>query len=166
MAIIDTSSSFPISLLAKVIKARIIQANRGPGSRHFKTEKVAPAKYGQIDDNDVQEEVQEHLEKVTISRVFDIEGLWEVLGEVTRNSRPRPDHQDGGEVDARDDEESPTMKEIADSQDESLSPVRDSKAVPEQPGEQGDEGIEILVVDSMTDIINGSLANKERTEGI
>ena len=166
MAIIDTTSSFPISLLAKVIKSRIIQANRGPGSRNFNTEKVAPTRYGQIDNKDAEEEAQKHLEKVTISRVFDIEGLWEVLGEVTRNSRPLPKHQRGEEVDARDHEELPITKEIVDSEDESLSPDGDSKAIPEQPDEQIDEGIEILVVDSMTDIINGSLANKERTEGI
>ena len=41
---------------------------------------------GAARESSVDEEVQRCLEWVAISRVFDVEGLWEVLGDVGRDS--------------------------------------------------------------------------------
>jgi len=73
----------------------------------------------------VDEEVRRCLEMVAISRVFDVEGLWEVLGEVGRGS-------DGSTVD----------------DDESLR----------------EEGVEMIIIDNMTHLINELFARKERSE--
>jgi hypothetical protein len=178
-AVIDTTGSFPISLLAKVIRSRVSRAKRGIAWEGLEARKARLANQDQINDRDVEEDVRKHLEKVTISRVFDAEGLWEVLGEVTRNSRTQLGHEKRGEVVATQtaqqttvsraalnaDEEPSIMREIVDSEDGSYI-LDEAETAVEQLEEHGDEGIEIIVVDSMTDIINGLLANKERTEGL
>ena len=74
----------------------------------------------------VDEEVQRYLEVVAMSRVFDVEGLWEVLGEVGRDS---------------------------DWDEERLSE------------EQPEDGMEIIIIDNMTNLINELFARKERSEG-
>lgn len=178
-AVIDTTGSFPISLLAKVIRSRVSRAKRGIAWEGLEARKARLANQDQINDRDVEEDVRKHLEKVTISRVFDAEGLWEVLGEVTRNSRTQLDYEERDEVISTQttqqsivsraaldvDEELLITKEIVDSEDGSYV-LDDAAETVEKPEEQEDEGIEIIVVDSMTDIINGLLANKERTEGL
>lgn len=72
----------------------------------------------------MDEEVRGYLEMVAISRVFDVEGLWEVLGEVGRDSA-------GMEEDRSD-----------------------------------EEGMEIIIIDNMTHLINELFARKERGEGV
>jgi hypothetical protein len=42
------------------------------------------------------EDLQKCLEMVAINRVFDIEGLWEVLGEIGRESHSQSENDDGG----------------------------------------------------------------------
>lgn len=108
---------------------------------------------------------------VAISRVFDIEGLWEVLGEVRRN--PRSSHDPIDVVNANSpegravggDAKSTVIREIADSQEEGLTPDENDAPSPEPPDGQ-EEVIEIIVVDSMADIINELFARKEKSEGI
>lgn len=160
VAIIDTTGSFPVSLLAKIIKTRILQARSdiSPRSRWGANE---TANYKHVD-----AEVQRQLGKVNISRVFDIEGLWDVLGEVTRNPQIMLGQREDTtastfKTNIRGSEATSRSNEIiVDSQDEDLSPSEVSS-----PEKHGDEGIEILVIDSMTDIINGSLVDKEKSEG-
>jgi hypothetical protein len=178
-AIIDTTGSFPISLLSRVIRSRIIQAKRDTSLTGVKPENSTSAKFVQHDDRDLEREVQRHLEMVTISRVFDVEGLREILSEVSRDSNSQLVHQDRGEGDAstvvkspnvpfvsapEGDEQSTIMKEIVDSDDERHTPDEDYQTAAHQLKEQ-DEGIEMLVVDSMTDIINELFARKEKNEG-
>lgn len=75
---------------------------------------------------EIDNDVQRCLEIVDISRVFDVEGLWEVLGEVGRDS------------------------ETGDKDDE----------------EKGyEEGVEMIVIDNMTHLVNELFARKERSEG-
>jgi hypothetical protein len=72
-SVIDTTGSFSVSLLAKIIRHRTApqlgQASHG-------VEKVGIAQA-------LDERVQEILGRVAISRVFDIEGIWEVLSEIS-----------------------------------------------------------------------------------
>ena len=75
----------------------------------------------------VDEEVQRCLEMIAMSRVFDVEGLWEVLGEVARDSHWN--------------EELPSKEQ------------------------HEEDGIEIIIIDNMTNLINELFARKERTEG-
>lgn len=179
-AVIDTTGSFPISLLAEVIRSRVSRAKRGTVWEGPDAREARLADHDQINDRDVEEKVRQHLEKVSISRVFDAEGLWEVLGEITRNFRTQLDHKEQGDTIATHaalhttvsratsdvDEESSITREVMDSEDGSYILDNESKIAIESPEEQADEGIEIVVVDSMTDIINGLLANKETTEGL
>jgi hypothetical protein len=82
---------------------------------------------GDVHESSVDEEVQRCLEMVAISRVFDVEGLWEVLGEV------------GGDSEGA----------------EGLA-----------PDDHNEEGMEIIIIDNMTHLINELFARKERSEGI
>lgn len=82
---------------------------------------------GDVHESSVDEEVQRCLEMVAISRVFDVEGLWEVLGEVGRDS-----------------EEAQGLA----------------------PDDHNEEGMEIIIIDNMTHLINELFSRKERSEGI
>ena len=85
-----------------------------------------------VDEQGVNEEVLRCLEMVAISRVFDIEGLWEVLKEVGQDS----------ETDSTDDEG-----------------VRE-----ESTGNEN--GVEMIIIDNLTHLINELFARKERSEGM
>lgn len=179
VAIIDTTGSFPISLLARVIRSRILQAAADPTLKSATTANSTPTNYGQIDKENLLNEVQKYLEQVTISRVFDVEGLWEVLSEVTLESPSSLPQRDGKTIAAdlmqrstssfpitlRASEEPSTVEEIIDSEDENPTPDDNYGATAEQPAYQGHEGIQILVVDNMGDLINELLARKEKTDG-
>ena len=137
------------------------------------------SKYGQVNERNLGNEGQKYLEQVTISRVFDVEGLWEVLSEVTQESQLKLPHGDGKMVGAdlveksniafpntlRGNKVPLIVKEVIDSEDENLTPDEDYGIAAEQPAGQGDEGIQILIVDNMTDIISELFARKEKTEG-
>lgn len=92
--------------------------------------------------------VKRALEMVAISRVFDIEGLQEVLSEISSQSpHQSPDR----------------TAEIVDSEDEDagLSPIRSPKKKPD--GEE--EGIQMLIVDNTTTLITGLMNRIEKSEG-
>lgn len=179
MAIIDTTGSFPISLLARIIRSRILQAADDPTLKSATTVNSTSTNYGQINKENLVNEVQKYLEQVTISRVFDIEGLWEVLSEVTLESPASLPQRDGKTIAAdlmqrstssfpitlRASEEPSTVEEIIDSEDENPTPDDNYGATAKQPADQGHEGIQILVVDNMGDLINELLARKEKTDG-
>ena len=127
-----------------------------------------------VNEDHLGREVQKYLEQVTISRVFDLEGLREVLSEVTLDFQPQLGHEDG-KAPTTDllvrsatppphslhmNEGPAIVPEVMDSEDEDTTP--DDKAV--HQGEE--EGIQILIVDSMTDIINELFARKEKAQGI
>lgn len=73
----------------------------------------------------VDDDVHRCLEMVAISRVFDVEGLWEVLGEVGRDCV-------GDEGTSED---------------------------------KYEEGMEVIIIDNMTQLINELFARKEKGEG-
>jgi hypothetical protein len=99
---------------------------------------------------------------VAISRVFDIEGLWEVLGEVGRSGTSKDEDilENGSEADPRMNRQSlQKPPEIIDSEEE-LTP--ESASPP--PDQKEDSGIELIVIDNMTHIISELLARKEKSE--
>jgi hypothetical protein len=138
------------------------------------------------EEEDVEKEVQRCLEMVALSRVFDIEGLWEVLGEVGRNTpvHEEPNPSFSGEAEQQDatasqdgETQAPEKPaEIIDSdQEEVLSPVKEAplKLTPAPPpksltpsGEDEDEGTEIIIIDNMTHIINELFSRKEKSDGM
>ena len=153
----------------------------------MKSEKDGTARNGE--EEDVEKEVQRCLEMVGLSRVFDIEGLWEVLREVGHNTvvceAPNPsfsgeaEQQDATASQGGETQSLQKSAEIIDSdQEEELSPVKTplpnpTLAPPLKPHtpsaqvEQGqDEGTEIVIIDNMTHIINELFSRKEKNDGI
>ncbi|RDL41077.1 uncharacterized protein BP5553_01056 [Venustampulla echinocandica] len=143
-AIIDTTGSFPLPLLAKVLKSRILEDRSVDG--------VNDDRRG---GNALEEAVQLCLEMVTISRVFDVEGLLEVLDEIERGNQPN------GVYEATSQEQPGRSLEISDSQDESLSPAATSprRTTPST----GEGSIEVIIVDNMTQIINELFPRREKS---
>jgi hypothetical protein len=164
--IVDTTGSFPVSLLAKVLRARIISSRAAST-----TAAVQTANYdisGQslaVTDEEVEKGVQRCLEMVAISRVFDIEGLWEVLGEVGRDGTSHDDSDTPVSThDPKTTERSPQRPtEIADSEAE-LTPEAATPLPPSQNKTEQDLGIEIIIIDNITHLITSLLARKEESE--
>ncbi|KAG4436519.1 hypothetical protein IFR05_007993 [Cadophora sp. M221] len=120
---------------------------------------------------------------VAISRVFDFEGLWEVIGEVDHISPASSEHELRGESekekgvfgdsdeiemvveqDICDDEPEP---EILDSEEDLTPPASTPPAISKDQEEEAseDEGMEIIIVDNMTHIINELFSRKEKSDG-
>lgn len=141
-------------MLARVLKSRIRSslaetALKNTTSGNFP---VAGAGSDGIVENDeeVEKMVTRALEMVAISRVFDIEGLQEVIAEIsTSSSESRTPER---------------TAEIVDSEDEDagLSPV----GFPAKTREGEEDGIQMVVVDNMTTLITDLMNRKEKTEGI
>lgn len=77
-SIIDSTGSFPLALLARVVRWQIARENQ-------RKQRSGTEGSNQLRDNreeSLDSKVISILERVSITRVFDIEGLWEVLGEV------------------------------------------------------------------------------------
>jgi hypothetical protein len=104
---------------------------------------------------------------VAISRVFDIEGLWEVLGEVRRNGILQDDSgilENETAIDPGANNQRPLKPpEILDS-DEELTPEDDIPLPPAaQPSNHIDTGVEIIIIDNLTHIITELLSRKEKS---
>ncbi|KAK0112968.1 hypothetical protein ONS95_014682 [Cadophora gregata] len=190
VTIIDTTGSFPLALLASVLRARFLEAyslatqnavNTGNYAvREPKTsENGTRMDMSEKESANIDEQVQKCLEMVAISRVFDIEGLWEVIGEVDRVvslSSPEVDGQNQNakaaldvthEVDAAVEQEiRDDAPEILDSEEDSTPPcdIPPSVSKEKDQHDREDEGMEVIVVDNMTHIINELFARKEKSE--
>ncbi|CZT03314.1 uncharacterized protein RAG0_10110 [Rhynchosporium agropyri] len=183
--IIDTSGSFPLPLLASVLKSRLLEIQSQKAQNAVKTGNHAvkvsePSKDARgAGSGGVDDEVQKCLEMVAVSRVFDVEGLWEVIGEVDhadsvsmdRDSRGEDDNnremKGGGagegaalrEQDVGDDE-----VEILDSEEDLTSPTLPVLLKDQELQLSENEGTEIIIVDNMTHIINELFARKEKSD--
>ncbi|PBP22400.1 hypothetical protein BUE80_DR006775 [Diplocarpon rosae] len=166
--VIDTTGSFPLALLLSVLKSRIL-ANHSQCTHSAVENGIHWVNRPGQDETgiSVDEEAQRCLEMVALCRVFDVEGLWEVLGEIGQ------DPSSGGDpktVAARPPGVKEDEPEILDSQEEDLSsevaiPVSPSLANPSlAPIEETDAGPEIIIIDNMTHIISELLARKEKRE--
>jgi hypothetical protein len=111
---------------------------------------------GKVSPEALQTDLRGCLERVSISRVFDLEGLWEVLGELNCPSSPCPNEskattsqeevrpQNAEQRTAKVDYEKKkfTKTEIADSEDEDdISPITTPPTVPESKPEPQPEPI-------------------------
>lgn len=154
--IIDTTGSFPLALLAKVLKARLAAANAKTARAGNQTGNFEEVEIDIKNTDDVDADVQKCLEMVAISRVFDIEGLWEVLGEVGRDSRD----VENDTVETDQDHMKPW--EILDSEDD----LTDDEDMAPAAAKATDEiGTEIIIVDNLTHIINELFTRKEKGDG-
>lgn len=191
VTIIDTTGSFPIALLAQVLTSRLKRERERIHQRMLAAQayRESPRWGGEDDSAEVEigvaEEVGRLMEMVGISRVFDVEGLWEVLGEVTDvgskgvKGSSAIGENTGGEISKL--EKVGEIFEIGDSQDENDEEVGDENWKQQPPsrhpqGQSGylisneqrreeDSGMEMIIVDSMAHIINELFARKEKNEG-
>ena len=116
--------------------------------------------------------VQRCLEMIAISRVFDIEGLREVLGEIGsecyRVAVSNKDKPEGDGGDRANHSSTEISTEIVDSE-EDITPEYQPEAFPPPIhlplDDDEDDGTEIIIVDNMTHIINELFARKEKTDG-
>lgn len=77
-SIIDTTGSFSLSFLARIIRQRTA-SHLGQNNQAGEWLEKRP---------ELDQKVEEILGRVAISRVFDIEGVWEVLSEISADCQP------------------------------------------------------------------------------
>ncbi|KAE9380369.1 hypothetical protein N431DRAFT_395155 [Stipitochalara longipes BDJ] len=161
--IIDTTGSFPVSLLAEVLKARVLSSRAATAIAAVKTANYTISGQEQeVGDEEVEKDVQRCLEMVAISRVFDIEGLWEALGEVARDDTFQDESYLFPSTRETDGQSPQKPTEILDSEEE-LTPDEASPIPPPSPNFTS--GTEIIIIDNLTHIITELLARKEKSEG-
>ncbi|KAF4629267.1 hypothetical protein G7Y89_g8881 [Cudoniella acicularis] len=169
--IIDTTGSFPLSLLARILKSRILLSRSATSRQNVETANYRPVHDENSDAPNV-EEVQRCLEMVAVSRVFDIEGLWEVLGEIGRAHVPVPvpaEHEGSSppwesntpELKSK----SPQILDSDEDEEEVLeTEMKQPVDIEKSENHDCEEGIEIVIVDNMTHIINELFGRKEKND--
>lgn len=203
---IDTTGSFPVSVLAKILRSRVLASKETEGRTDFKNDDfLSNQNRGSSNiGGETLEEVQKYLRMVSISRVFDFEGASEVLREVEGESTARSlrSEQETNKEQAlntsadimhnKKPKESPQQEveptpEILDSEEEASIDSGSPGIGPETTGLKGhmereqnhfntnftdqnsdsdDDGIEMIVFDNMTNILNELFARKEKSEGL
>ncbi|THV44814.1 hypothetical protein BGAL_0574g00060, partial [Botrytis galanthina] len=179
VVVIDTTGSFNLPLLVRILRSRLSKRRCEMRSRNDITINLND---GQITDEsteiDIQKEVTALLELVAISRVFDIEGLWEVLSEL---GQPKDLSRNNG-----DDQEIPTIipsrtsepvegeaeplhkipEEICDSEEEDIELTPPPPAPPVKPPtpipSSTETSSEILIIDSMHHLISHLFTHSEK----
>lgn len=81
--VVDSTGSFPVMALHRTLKERIVKQNERERMRRGGDDKAGY----DGDVGDVGAAVEDCLQRVGISRVFNVEGLWEVLREVTEGGQ-------------------------------------------------------------------------------
>ncbi|SZF00101.1 unnamed protein product [Blumeria hordei] len=155
--IIDSTGLFPIPLLASILRTRIITARE---SSPFHNPGISEAS---VEDR-VSSRILTCLGMVSICRVFDVEGMWEVFAEV-------------GFVDSAQEtsacHETPGISgnqqnvdcEKAGLKGSSLPLTPREHDLPSNESKEGLEGIEILIIDNMKTLISELMTRKEKSEG-
>ncbi|TGO34482.1 hypothetical protein BHYA_0195g00130 [Botrytis hyacinthi] len=179
VVVIDTTGSFNLPLLVKILRSRLLKRRYETRSRNDITMNHND---GQNTDEsteiDIQKEVNALLELVAISRVFDIEGLWEVLSELGRpNDRPR---NNGGDqemsttipsrsskpVEAEAEPSHKIPDEICDSEEEDIELTPPPPPPPVKPPAPTpsltETSPEILIIDSMHHLISHLFTHSEK----
>ncbi|KAI9644369.1 hypothetical protein NHQ30_007726 [Ciborinia camelliae] len=177
VVVIDTTGSFSLPLLVKVLRSRILKMRheiRSRNNTHGNFEN-GPNPH-ETTELEIQSEVNAMLELIAISRVFDIEGLWEVLGEIGRaGGQPNNDEGDqeiSNNIPPRKDKSiekqaAPLHKipdEIGDSEEEEdidiLTPPPVETAPPNKSREETSP--EILIIDNMHYLISHLFTHSEK----
>ncbi|KAG9228227.1 hypothetical protein BJ875DRAFT_389838 [Amylocarpus encephaloides] len=176
--IIDTTGSFPLALFANVVRSRLLSSivpshQTGPETANYTVVAENDNSRTAWQEGDIEELVGQALEIVAVSRVFDIEGLWEVLGEMNRppaqTSPPAAQQQDKRETvrTSRPDWELPIEREIDDSQAETtpaLSPPMEKQANEPELTTSHEEGIQILLIHTLTPLLTSTLSTRPKPE--
>jgi hypothetical protein len=173
-----------LPLLATVLKSRLLAASdlstrAANQTANFKI--TSKESGGASTALRIEKDIHRCLEMVAISRVFDIEGVWEVLGEIRRSGASelvdvlRASSEGDFEKEgftagkASIDHSSKKAQEILDSDEELSSMDEDVAGAPELADGEAtavdDAGTEIIIVDNMTHIINELFARKEKSDG-
>ncbi|KAF7908184.1 uncharacterized protein EAF01_003939 [Botrytis porri] len=176
VVIIDTTGSFNLPLLVKILRSRLLKRRSEMRSRNDITMNLNDGRNtDESTEIDIQKEVNALLELVAISRVFDVEGLWEVLSELGRpNDQPG---NNGGDqkipniIPSRtskpvERETEPLHKipdEICDSDEEDIEltpppPVKPTTSIPSSTPTTP----EILIIDSMHYLISHLFTHSEK----
>ncbi|KAF7915220.1 uncharacterized protein EAE98_011305 [Botrytis deweyae] len=183
VVVIDATGSFNLPLLVKILRSRLLKRRREMRSRDDSTMNINSGHNAdESTEIDIQKEVNALLELVAISRVFDIEGLWEVLSEL---GQPHDLSRNNG-----DDQEIPTIipprtskpvegkaeplhkipDEICDSEEEDIEltpppppPSPPPPVKPTTPTPSSTETTpEILIIDSMHHLISHLFTHSEK----
>lgn len=181
-SIIDTTGSFPLPLLASILKARVKLERESKLRKRADTGNYESPKTPHTEEDSKQ--IQKCLEMVAISRVFDLEGLWEVLGEVSHHSMieiSKDTTKTGAVGDGAGLHEFSQHMQQVDSQRGDLTscegdfdasvigPQAETNPAPRDDSlsnqEDVDSGTEIIIIDNMTHIINELFVRKEKNEG-
>jgi len=166
--ITSTASSFPLPLLSKILNFRLLASDAETAVRENDTGNYVSrtGSGGNGGDMNVEKEVEERvkmaMEMISLTRVFDIEGLDEILTDLESHTPASPAPP-----------QSPP-REIIDSQasDISLSPgpitrstIPDPDMEKDDKHKDEDEGIEILIINSLTPLLASHLSHHEKSEG-
>ncbi|KAJ8066784.1 hypothetical protein OCU04_004172 [Sclerotinia nivalis] len=179
VVVIDTTGSFNLPLLVKVLRSRLHKMKnemRSMDDTNMNCENSHNS--GADTEIEIQKEVNAMLELVAISRVFDIEGLWEVLSEIGRTD----DHRSNDEDDQDISKNSPSRKgkfvekqaehplyklpdEIGDSEEEDIemSPPPVKPSTSNTSTSEAETSPEILVIDNMHYLISHLFTHSEKS---
>ncbi|KAK6592698.1 hypothetical protein H4I96_03697 [Botrytis cinerea] len=175
VVVIDTTGSFDLPLLVKILRSRLLERRYEMRSRDDITKNLNDGHNpNESTEIDIRKVVNALLELVAISRVFDIEGLREVLSELGRpNDQPI---NNGGDQEIPKITPSHTSKpvegeveplhkipdEICDSEDEDIEltppPVKPTALNPSSIETRP----EILIIDSMHYLISHLFTHSEK----
>lgn len=129
-AIIDTTGTFPISLLARILKSRLLSTKPAP--------------------KDLDTTIQILLSYVSISRIFNIAGLWEVISEVSAPStspHPAP----------------PEEEEIPSSDASDFSLLQRATSPGQASASDGETEVQIIIIDTLTPLLSSLFATSEKS---
>ncbi|TEY73036.1 hypothetical protein BOTCAL_0084g00150 [Botryotinia calthae] len=175
VVVVDTTGSFNLPLLVKILRSRLLKRRYEMRSRDDITKNLNDGhNTNESTEIGIQKEVNALLELVAISRVFDIEGLWEILSELGRpNDQPI---NNGGDQEIPTITASHTRKpvegeaepfhkipdEICDSEDEDIE-LTPPPVKPTAPNPSSIEtSPEILIIDSMHYLISHLFTHSEK----
>ncbi|ESZ91607.1 hypothetical protein SBOR_8006 [Sclerotinia borealis F-4128] len=176
VVVIDATGSFSLPLLAKGLRSRLLQVRHKTRSKDNTSGNLEnDLNLDRITELEIQTDMNAMLELVAISRVFDIEGLWEVLGEIGRtdgrsnegdNQETSNNHpsREGKFVEKQAELLHKIPDEIGDSEEEDInmstpSPV---KLVASKTSEV-ETSPEILIIDNMHYLISHLFTHSEKS---
>ncbi|KAF7853233.1 hypothetical protein EAF04_010735 [Stromatinia cepivora] len=176
VVVIDTTGSFSLPLLVKVLTSRLLKMrnemrNMDDTNMNFENGQNPEAET----EIEIQKEVNAMLELVAISRVFDIEGLWEVLSEIGRTDGQRSNDKDDQDISKN----SPSRKgksiekqaeslhklpdEIGDSEEEEDIEMTPPHVKPTCNTSEAETSPKILVIDNMHYLISHLFTHSEKS---
>ncbi|KAB8294752.1 hypothetical protein EYC80_006714 [Monilinia laxa] len=172
--VIDTTGSFSLPLLVKVLRSRIFKMRHETRNRNDASENLD--NFNNSDEIEIQKQVNAMLGLVGISRVFNIEGLWEVLSEMGRTDSWLNNNGGGQEISTNippkevaygERRAEPLHKlpdEIGDSEDEDIDlltppPVETASHI----SNEVETNPEILIIDNMHYLISHLFTHSEKT---